>query len=438
VDFLRQAGRRTRSAAAVAPRVGLYGIFGAGNTGNDGSLGAMVAYLRAEHPNVILDCLCPGPEEVTARYGIPATRWHSYHLSDQRASGMGLALKSTGLALKCTALGVDAFRTASWVRHHDAVVVPGMGVLEAIVPLRPWQTPYRMFLLCASGRLFGTKVALVSVGTNVIRQRFTRRLFTAAARLAHYRSFRDTMSKDAMLRMGLDTSDDPVYPDVAFSLQPPRDEQGTAGAVGIGVMAYVGGNEDRREATDLYASYVDKMKRFVRWLVDNGHPVRLFTGDTPDERVVEEILADVRACRPELGPSWVIAEPVPSLDDLMREMTLVDTVVATRFHNVVCALKLAKPTLSIGYAAKHDVLMADMGLSRFCQSIKSLDVSQLIEQFTELESQSAQLRLMIRERNAAKARLVERQFAELSAVLFPEEGAARTADEHKPAWTGGR
>lgn len=428
VTLLRQARSRARSARAVAPRVGLYGHFGAGNTGNDGSLGAVVKYLRAEHPNVILDCMCPGPEAVTARYGIPATRWHWYHLSDQRASSLGFLLKCTGIALKCTALGVDAFRTASWVRRHDAVVVPGMGALESVVPLRPWQTPYRMFLLCASGRLFGTKVALVSIGTNVIRQRFTRWLFTAAARLAHYRSFRDAMSKDAMLLMGLDTSDDAVYPDVAFSLQAPRGEEGPGGTVGIGLMAYVGGNEDRREANDLYASYVEKMKRFVRWLVDNGHPVRLFTGDTPDERVVQEILADVRARRPELGPSWVIAEPVPSLDELMRQMASVDTVVATRFHNVVCALKLAKPTLSIGYAAKHDVLMADMGLSRFCQSTRSLDVSKLIEQFTELESHSAQLRRMIRERNAAKARLVERQFAELSAVLFPAAEATCAAE----------
>ena len=55
--------------------------------------------------------------------------------------------------------------TASWVRRHDAVIVPGMGVLEVTVPMRPWQTPYSMFLLSVSGRLFRTKVAYVSVGT---------------------------------------------------------------------------------------------------------------------------------------------------------------------------------------------------------------------------------------------------------------------------------
>ena len=162
----------------------------------------------------------PGPEVVVARYGIPATRLHWYNPERQRGSGMmALAGRCLGLGL---GMGIDAFRTASWVRRHDAVIVPGMGVLEATVPMRPWQTPYSMFLLCASGRLFGTKVALVSVGTNVIHQRLTRWLITAAARLAHYRSYRDDISRDAMRQMGLDISGDAVYPDVVFSLPPPR------------------------------------------------------------------------------------------------------------------------------------------------------------------------------------------------------------------------
>ena len=116
-------------------------------------------------------------------------RGHSllwYQKYEQRASGV------TAIALKVLAKGVDAFRTASWVRRHDVVIVPGMGVLEATLPLRPWQTPYAMFLLCASGRIFGTKVALVSVGANVMNQRLTRWLFSLAARLAFYRSYRDT------------------------------------------------------------------------------------------------------------------------------------------------------------------------------------------------------------------------------------------------------
>ena len=425
---LRQA--RTRADAnAVAPRVGLFGLLGQGNFGNDGSLEAILAYIRAEHPDAILDFLCSGPDQVTARYGIPAARLRWYHSEHPRASGVtALALKGTGMGL---GMVIDAFRTAAWVRRHDVVIVPGMGVLEATVPLRPWQTPYSMFLLGASSRLFGTKVALVSVGASVIHQRLTRWLITMAARLAHYRSYRDTVSRDAMQRMGLDTSGDAVYPDLAFSLPTPRYDPGAARTVGVGVMDYSGGNNDRRRGDEIHASYVEKMTRFVLWLVDNGRQVRLLTGDIYDERVVREILAGLRAHRPELGPPSVIAEPVSSLDELMRQLASVATVIATRYHNVVCALKLAKPTLSVGYAAKHEVLMADMGLSGFCQTADSLDVDRLIKQFTELESQSAQLRQTLTECSTANARLLDQQFATLSALLFPADESARTAVERK-------
>ena len=79
---------------------------------------------------------------------------------------------------------------------------------------------------------------------------------------------------------------------------------------------------------------------------------------------------------------------------------------------------LSKPTLSIGYGAKNAALMEDMGLAEYSQLVNSLDVDQLIKQFTDLESQASHVRQVITERNAEYRERVERQFAELSAVLF--------------------
>ena len=70
-----------------------------------------------------------------------------------------------------------------------------------------------------------------------------------------------------------------------------------------------GGNDDRQQADQLRASYVEKMKSFVLWLVDCGRVVRLFTTDVHDDRIMHEVLAHLRAHRPELCPSQVIAEP---------------------------------------------------------------------------------------------------------------------------------
>jgi polysaccharide pyruvyl transferase WcaK-like protein len=402
------------------PRVGLFGNLGSGNIGNDASLEAMLKYLRADQPGAILDAMCTGPETVKHRYGVPAIalQWLPQHVRE--ASG------PAATALKALGKGIDTIRIASWVRRHEVVIVPGMGVLETTLRKRPWQGPYTMLVLCVSGRIFRTKVALVSVGADVGSERLTRWLFAAAGRFAFYRSYRDELSRDAMEQQGVDTSKDRVYTDLAFGLPVPSSGPGAERTVGIGLMAYDGNDVFHGRPDEIRASYVEKMKSFTRWLVDNGRRVRLFVGDNADETVVEEILADLRTHRPDLDPTWVVADPVVTFADLMGAMEPAGTVVATRYHNVVCALMLSKPMISIGYAEKNAVLMADAGLAEYCQSVDSLDVERLIAQFTELERHAARLRERVTKGNAAKVPLVEDQLAELSAVLFRTPAPARS------------
>jgi polysaccharide pyruvyl transferase WcaK-like protein len=405
----------------------MFGLYGSGNIGNDGSLEAVLAYLRTEHPAAILDMRCPGPRRVKAQFGVDGTllQWYTKYAND--TSG------PTAAVLKVLGKGIDAFRTASWVRRHDVVIVPGAGILETTLPIRPWGVPYALFLLCASCRLFGTKVALVSVGASTINQRLTRLLFVSAARLATYRSFRDAQSREAMRKQGIDTSADPLYPDLVFALPDLPGGRGDPQTVGIGVMTYYGSNDDRRRADEIHASYMKAMKGFARWLLDNGHRIRFFTGDDIDDGALQEILADARAHRPDLGPEWIISEPISGLRDLLRQMSEVGTVVATRYHNVLCALKLSKPTISLGYAAKNDSLMADMGLAEFCQSARSLDLDLLIKQFTELESQAAPLRRTLMDRNSVKTQGTDEQFARLSRLLFPGREKAGSRALKPPA-----
>jgi polysaccharide pyruvyl transferase WcaK-like protein len=388
---------------------------------------AVLRYLRTDHPDAILDAMGPGPERLRAEHDLPAVPLYWHHPYEQRASGV------TAIALKALGKGVDAFRTASWVRRHDVVIVPGMGVLEASLPLRPWETPYAMFLLCASGRVFGTKVALVSVGANLISARATRWLSNSAARLAYYRSYRDAGSRDAMRQRGVDVSRDPVYPDLVFAIPAPPYDPGDLQTVGIGVMDYHGTNDDRQRADEIHSAYVDTLKGFAQWLIDNGRRVRLFVGDTCDISVAEGIAAHLRRYRPDLDPAWVVAERVTSFAELTQAMAPAGAVVATRFHNVMCALKLAKPVVSLGYAAKNVAIMTDAGLSEFCQSANSLNAEQLIRQFKEAESRSAELRHTIRKRNTENARLLDQQFAELSAALFPASEAAHATVQRRAA-----
>jgi polysaccharide pyruvyl transferase WcaK-like protein len=425
-----------RRAAPAAPglRVGIFGLLGQGNLGNDGSMESVLAYLRANHPDVILDCFCTEPDVVSQRYGLPAVRLRWYKVPYGPASGLaGRVRRAIGHGLGMVA---DPFRISSWVRRHDAVIVPGMGVLETTIPMRPWKTPYWMFLLCASGRLGGTNVALVSVGANVTSHRISRWLITSAVRLANYRSYRDDVSRDAMKQMGVDTSGHAVYPDVAFALPVPAAHQREPGSVGIGIMDYSGGNDDIWQAANLRRNYIEQVKRFSLWLLDNGRPVRLFTSDTLDEHIAQDIAADLRTERPGLGPARVVTEPASSISELMRQIALVDTVVATRYHNVLYALLQAKPTLALGYAQKHESLMFEAGLPSFVLSCRSLDADDMMERFSELERRSAQLTEVIAERNRAKTVLVERQFADMSAALFSSSDALAGAPRLKAARKG--
>jgi polysaccharide pyruvyl transferase WcaK-like protein len=405
------------SGAAPAPRVGLFGLLGSGNIGNDASMDAVLGYLRSHHPDAVLDAMCMGPEQVRARYGFGAIPLLWYQRYEQRASGV------IATVLKVVGKVVDPFRTASWVRRHDVVIVPGMGVLEASVPLHPWGVPYTMFQLSALGRLFGTKVALVGVGAGVIRQPATRWLLVQTARLAFYRSYRDAHSRDALRQQGVDTSADPVHPDLVFSLPSPP-AAGNPETVGVGLMAYYGSNDDRGRADEIYASYIGNVESFIRWLLDGGRRVRLFYGDAVDEPAVQQVLTDLREYQSDPGSPRLAAERVTSYAELSRAMAPVGTVVATRYHNVICALQLGKPTISLGYAKKNVVLMEDMGLPEFCQYADSIDVGKLVEQFTKLESNADQVRTMLAERNADKARLLADQFAALDVLLFPAGGNA--------------
>jgi polysaccharide pyruvyl transferase WcaK-like protein len=318
--------------------------------------------------------------------------------------------------------------------------VPGMGVLEGGLPLKWWDLPYAMFLLSLTGRLSRTKVALVSVGASPIKRRLTRRLLDWSAQLAFYRSYRDAFSRDSMGRRGLDVTGDPVYPDLAFSIPVPPPDSGDSRVVALGVMDYHGSNDDRRHADEIYAAYIEPLKSFVDWLIDDGRQVRVVIGDTnsSDERAVRDILAHVRAGRPGLDPGQVVALPVSSFSEVMAAIGPAGIVVATRFHNVVCALRLCKPTIALGYGPKFTALMADMGLADFCQSTKSLDVDRLIAQFTDLERRQAQVREILIDRNGAYEQLLSDQFARLSAILFGADRSRQPEAGHQPVPGGVR
>lgn len=378
--------------------IGLFGLFGSGNLGNDGSLEAMLNFLRSVRPNARIACVCANPQNVTRQFDIPAVF-------------IGGSIGSTGSGFLSRMLGrfivtrkiIQLFHAFRNVRSFDILIVPGTGILDDYGE-RFWGIPASLFGWCLGAWLFGTKVAFVSVGAGPITHPVTRWLMKTAARFADYRSYRDGISKAFMQSLGLDTRADPIYPDLAFQLPTPPDSRspqaGQRLTVGVGVMSYYGWKGDRKSGAGIHARYINSLAEFVIWLLDEGHRVRLLMGENSDQQAVDNLRAALAEKRPEHGRSQIDFEPVGSLHDLMRQIADTDAVVATRFHNIVCALKMNKPTISLGYAKKNDVLMAEMGLGEFCQHIEHIDVDLLVKQFTRLLQDSSDIEPRMRDANA--------------------------------------
>jgi polysaccharide pyruvyl transferase WcaK-like protein len=217
-----------------------------------------------------------------------------------------------------------------------------------------------------------------------------------------------------MASIGCDVRKDPIFPDIAFKLPRPRAPGGRELnekrlTVGLGVMSYAGWYNFAEAGATIYSNYVEKITRFILWLLDRGDRVRILTGETSDRRAVEDILKAVLTARPNVPAQRIVAEASASLHELMRQIADTDVVVATRFHNVVCALKLGRPTLSLGYAKKNDVLLEEMGLGAFCQHVERLDVDLLIDQFSRLVAHRKHYEQHIRATTLAYSQRLSRQ-----------------------------
>lgn len=407
---------RPYAKPASAPRVGIFGNHGMQNIGNDASLEAMLRYLNKELPDARVNSLCIGPEVVRSRFGIAAVPMNWYRKFDAKP-------RLVMAALKALSKGVDVLRIAAWVRRQDVIIVPGMGVLETSLWFRASGFPYTFFLVTAWGRVFRKKVALVCIGATPSRQRAIRWFYNGVARFAYYRSYRDAESREFMRQQGIDTSRDSVYTDLVFSLPVEADARGDDRVVCVGVMDYRGSGEDRAIAADLHRAYVADMARFIGWLIDGGRRVRLVIGDAngSDGSALEEIVAEVRACAPDLAPGCLETPRVTTFADVVDAMRTAETVVAMRYHNVVAALMLAKPTIAIGYSHKQASLMADAGLGKYSVPARGLDLGELTRKFTELEAHAPELRTTLSEYRATTGKLLSQQFTQLSALLFGQD-----------------
>ena len=402
--------------------IAFFGNFGIGNFGNEATLEATLGGVRELFPDARFTCVCSAPERVCADYGIAALP-STYDLVKPWSRHGRLARLAQRLLLGAPGELHRWLKTVKALRRIDALIVPGTGLLTDAHTMFGWG-PYDMFRWTVAAKLCRCRILFVSVGAGPLYSRAGRFFVKMALSLADFRSYRDESSQKHLQRAGFQSGEDPVYPDLAFSLPPTKSPEREASkrprqVVGVGVMQYAGrySVESPNDATRV--AYLARMAEFAGWLLARGYDVRLLAGDVVDVPVIEEFRALLESRCAAYSEERIIDEPVTSVENLLSQLAATDLVVATRFHNVLLSLLLNKPAIAIAFHHKCASLMKQMQLSEYCLDINNLKTEELIAQFRELEKNAGRLKLMIQEKVEDRRKALEEQYRIIFQTIFP-------------------
>ncbi len=350
--------------------VALFGFLGAGNLGNDASLEVVLEWLSRNAPAVQITLITSDPNAARDRFGYTALPMTLY----PPLGPPGLAHK----ARRGLGRAADLPRFLQLAGRFDAVIVPGMGVFEESLPVGPWGFPLTMAMLASACRVRGRPFVLLAVGAEQPVDRSLERLFRLTARAASHVSCRDPLSADGIEAW---TAVRPrVYPDLAFAhhvIHRPAVPDDHEGTVVIGVIggdweaAYQG---TRRVHTD----YLGALRDVSTALLDRDHRVVLTGGDQVDLPVMAALRHAVLAERPKLAERVVTAH-VTTYEELASQLATARLVVASRYHNLVCALSCARPTISVSYAQKCTDLMRSVGMGGQAHDIRDVISTDLVD-----------------------------------------------------------
>jgi polysaccharide pyruvyl transferase WcaK-like protein len=436
------------------PTVALLSPCGHGNLGDAAIQDAVIQSLRARFPQAAIRGITLKPDDTAERHRIEASAIGSFTIpggywvvprgTSAHAGWAQSALARSGPGSSAAhppgrALLVRALRAVivgllgsgrAWivreevrhllagfrlVRRLDALIISGGGQLDDFWG-GAWGHPYAMFKWTLLARLADVPVAYLSVGVGELSSPLTRWFVKAGMRLAGYRSYRDSESKRRLRAVGFG-GDDPVYPDLAFSLTPdlappPNPTGARSDIVALSPIAYRDPRVWPRKDQRTYDAYMGKLVAFARWLLAAGYRVHLFTTDSPDEPVVRDLDRLLRTAGG-FDPGRLLAVPTPGVSEVLALARQARIVVASRMHGVLLSLLVHTPVLALSYDRKVTSLMAEMGLSRHCADIDTFDDSSLALRFRTLDAGADEVRRSVRDRTRQVGDALERQYEDV-------------------------
>jgi polysaccharide pyruvyl transferase WcaK-like protein len=412
-------------------RIAFFGHFGMGNFGNESTLRAILCHVRRFLPDAQLSCITTGPEDTTAIHNIEATPISATLFKSWKPQNPLTRL------IRTLSVGITA-EVYRWVKgimtlwHTDMLIVPGTGLLTDAYGLLDWG-PYNLFKWSLTAKLCRCKLLFVSVGAGPIYGGFARWLVKSALSLADFRSYRDGSSAQYLESIGFRTSNDPVYPDLAFSLPDgviadQAVKNHSKPVIGVGLMSHAGKYGVPNPSDEAYLAYLNSLAAAVKWLVGQEYDVNLTIGNYWDIPVREKFRRLLKEQLSETEEGHIIAGPISCVEQLLPQLAATDIVVATRYHTVLLALLNNKPVIALSFHPKCASLMDAMGLSDYCLDLNTLDSNSLVEKILDLEKNASKLKPLIRQKTEELRKVLDEQYE----LIFSERSRRSCASERPP------
>ena len=156
-----------------------------------------------------IDCICSDPEDVSARYNIPAIPIYSRHRNASRSRAeapytntLVRLLRRVFIRLPQELLHwITAFRT---LKGTKMLIMTGTGMLTDF-GITPLDLHYEILKWSLAAKLRQCRVVFLSVGGSRLDRPLSRWLVKSALSLADYRSYRDRFSRDCLDSIGVNT-----------------------------------------------------------------------------------------------------------------------------------------------------------------------------------------------------------------------------------------
>ncbi len=329
--------------------------------------------------------------EARSHWSTPGSRlvqWTA-HLA-RRILPRGWPWRIKSALARCHAEPSHWIRGYRYLHNVDVLIFSGGGQLDDYWG-GPWQHPFALVKWSLLARLRGARTVFLSVGYGSLDRGASRLMVRCALGLADYRSYRDSGSRDLMRKAGF-KRDDPIYPDLAYSLpqqtvDAPAPQHPRQRVVGLCPFPYFKPKLWARTDSNLYSTYLRHLISIVQWLNARGYRVSVFASHTVDCLVIDDLMKLLRSefCQPDLDR--VEAHSATSVRHFLEHASSVSCLIASRLHSVLLSHLVGTPVIALSYERKVDVQMENAGQKRFRLPIEGFRMEDFEGCFTRLEAE---------------------------------------------------